>query len=87
MRVYKFVVFPSIVPIGLGVTKRVWINGEAREVPGSVVTILALLADLAVPPQGTLVELNGMALFARDFDRTPVSDGDRVELVRIAAGG
>jgi len=67
--------------------KRVWINGVEREVPDSTGTILALLADLAVPPQGTLVELNGIALFARDFGHTPLSDGDRVELVRIAAGG
>ena len=67
--------------------KHVWINGTSRSVPASTATVVELLAELGVPPQGTLVELNGVALFARDFATTPVGEGDRVELVRIAAGG
>ena len=66
---------------------RIWINGEARDLVDEVRTVADVLAAVGVPAEGTLVELNGTALFPRDFGRTPVVAGDRFELVRIAAGG
>jgi hypothetical protein len=42
---------------------------------------------MGVPLEGTLVEQNGLALYPREFGRTPVAADDRFELVRIAAGG
>ncbi len=61
------------------------INGQHHELP-STVTVEALLAHLGLAGP-VLVELNGLALFERDFPKTGLAEGDRVELVRIAAGG
>ena len=66
---------------------RIWINGEARDLADEVRTVADVLAAVGVPAEGTLVERNGEALFPREFGRTPVVSGDRLELVRIAAGG
>jgi thiamine biosynthesis protein ThiS len=64
-----------------------WINGERREVAGSVGTVAELLEVIGLPAGGTLVEQNGLALFPRDFAVIPVVENDRFEFVRIAAGG
>jgi thiamine biosynthesis protein ThiS len=62
------------------------LNGQPRRIPdGSSVT--ALLASLGFAGQPALVELNGSALFPRDFDRTEFKEGDGVEVIRIVAGG
>lgn len=34
-----------------------------------------------------LVERNGEALFPREFESTLLADGDRVEIIRVVAGG
>ncbi|MGI8603901.1 MAG: sulfur carrier protein ThiS [Verrucomicrobiales bacterium] len=64
----------------------VLINGKTREV-GEGTTLVELLAALGFSHQGLLVEHNGRALFAREFDNTSLKDGDKLELVRVAAGG
>jgi thiamine biosynthesis protein ThiS len=69
------------------VMKKVWINGSVRDFEDGVRVVADALSVLGVPRDGTLVERNGEALFAREYDATPVEDGDRFELVRIAAGG
>jgi sulfur carrier protein len=61
------------------------VNGRPAEIPAQ--TVSGLLEALGLPQSGTLVEQNGVALFPRDFATTPVSEGDRIEVVRIAAGG
>jgi thiamine biosynthesis protein ThiS len=68
-------------------TESISVNGTAQPLKGGVRTVADLLTVLRVPLEGTLVEQNGVALFPRDFGRTPVAAGDRFELVRIAAGG
>lgn len=77
----------EIPAIGRGDMTRVWINGEARDLGDEVRTVADVLAAVGVPAEGTLVERNGEALFPREIGRTPVAAGDRLELVRIAAGG
>ncbi len=67
--------------------KRVWINGEAREFGDEVRVVADVLEAAGAPAAGTLVELNGSALFPREFGKTEVADGDRFELVQVAAGG
>ncbi len=62
------------------------VNGQTAEVPATL-SVSGLLAHLSIPEPGTLVERNGTALFPRDFVSTPVEQGDRFELIRIAAGG
>lgn len=62
------------------------LNGKPRSLPGSS-TVTALLGELGFAGQPVLVELNGAALFPRDFDGTVLRDGDAVEVIRIVAGG
>ena len=69
------------------ILKKVWINGSMRDLEDGVRVVADVLSMLGVPRDGTLVERNGEALFAREYDATLVEDGDRFELVRIAAGG
>jgi thiamine biosynthesis protein ThiS len=64
----------------------VTVNGKPFETPSGA-NVHGLLEALGLPQQGTLVERNGVALFARDFGSTPVAEDDRFEVVRIAAGG
>ena len=62
------------------------LNGQPRTVPaGSTVT--ALLAELGFAGQPVLVELNGSAVFPRDFAVTALGENDAVEVIRIVAGG
>ena len=62
------------------------LNGKSRSVaPGSTVT--GLLEQLGFAGQPVLVELNGTALFPRDFETTTLGEGDQVEVIRIVAGG
>lgn len=67
-------------------TISIQLNGRTTEVPAEL-TVSRLLAHLSLPQEGTLVERNGLALFPREFETTPVEPCDRIELVRIAAGG
>ena len=62
------------------------LNGTPHPVsPGS--TVLTLLQTLGLAEVPVLVEHNTTALFPREFPGTPLSAGDRVEIIRIVAGG
>lgn len=62
------------------------LNGEPREVPAGT-TIPELLAALGLPRQSVLVELNGVALFRADWAAARLAEGDRLEVIRVVAGG
>jgi sulfur carrier protein len=69
---------------------RLLVNGEPRE--HAVDTIAALFRIEAEEtgiesPQGVAIALNGRVLRRRDWDTTPVAEGDRVEIVRAMQGG
>ena len=38
-------------------------------------------------PQGVAIALNGRVLRRRDWERTPIAEGDRIEIVRAMQGG
>lgn len=62
------------------------LNGSPRTLPpGS--TVLSLLQSLGLAAVPVLVEHNTTALFPREFPATPLTPGDRVEIIRIVAGG
>ncbi len=62
------------------------INGEDREF-ASVSTISALLAELGMKPDRVAVELN-RELISRDrWDATPLTEGDKLEIVHFVGGG
>ncbi len=61
------------------------INGEGREVAAA--TVLALLEELGLNPQATVVELNHAIVDRGAYQETALADGDVLELVRIVGGG
>ena len=62
------------------------INGEPRTLEHSA-NVADLIEELALPAPATLVEHNGLALRRDEWTARPLADGDRVELIRIVAGG
>ena len=63
------------------------LNGQPREVPDTVGRVSELIATLDLGGAPVLVELNGEAVFSREFEEHPVRDGDVVEVIRMVAGG
>jgi sulfur carrier protein len=61
------------------------LNGQPHTVPAGT-TIASLLATLGMSGP-VLVEHNGAALFPRDYPATLLAPGDRLEIIRIVAGG
>lgn len=62
------------------------LNGSARPAAAGI-TVLGLLRELGLESVPVLVEWNGTALFPREFDLTVVTEGGRMEIIRIVAGG
>ncbi|MGI8480497.1 MAG: sulfur carrier protein ThiS [Chthoniobacterales bacterium] len=64
----------------------VWLNGERIENCGaSNIAELARCYDLQ--PHAILIEHNGRALRQKEWTQRPLTDGDRIEFVRVVAGG
>lgn len=62
------------------------LNGErvdAREAK----TIAELIDRYQLPPQSILVEHNGLAVHRHEWAQRSIAEGDRVELIRVVAGG
>ena len=62
------------------------LNGEKREIAG-VATIGDLLQQIGLGGKPVVVEQNQRALFPREIQAAPVSDGDVIEIVQVTAGG
>jgi sulfur carrier protein len=62
------------------------LNGRPHELPAPL-SIQGLLDHLGFGKKPVVVELNLRALFPREFEGTMLSEGDRVEIVQITAGG
>ena len=65
---------------------RIQVNGEPRAVPAGQ-PLARLIESLGLPPQAALVEHNGQALFRAEWDRVSLAEGDRLEILRVVAGG
>jgi thiamine biosynthesis protein ThiS len=65
---------------------KISLNGEAVDTREAK-TIAELIECYQLPPQSILVEHNGLAVHRHEWAERPLSEGDRIELVRIAAGG
>jgi thiamine biosynthesis protein ThiS len=63
----------------------VFVNGEKRET--SAGTIAALVELLDLPSQSVLIEHNGLALHRDEWPSRPLKAEDRIEIIRIVAGG
>ena len=61
------------------------INGQDREVAAA--TVLGLLEELGLHPQGTVVERNREIVDREAYRDTRLAAGDVLELVRLVGGG
>ena len=50
-------------------------------------SVRALLLSIGLGEQPVVVELNQQALFPREYNEHTIKDGDRLEIISIAAGG
>ena len=62
------------------------LNGELSEARGAK-TVADLVQAYELPPQGVLIEHNGLALHRREWPSRVLSEGDRIEFIRVVAGG
>ncbi len=65
---------------------RILLNGEQTDSRGAA-TIAELIARFALPSEAVLVEHNGVALHRREWPQKPLTEGDRIEIIRVVAGG
>jgi thiamine biosynthesis protein ThiS len=61
------------------------LNGQDREVQATQVE--ELVAELGLPLAAALVEHNGTALLRSEWAQTNLQNGDRLEIIRMVAGG
>jgi len=62
------------------------LNGSPRLLTAPL-TLAALLESLGLAGKPVVVELNKAVVFPRDYPLTDLSDGARLEVVTLAAGG
>jgi sulfur carrier protein len=65
---------------------KVWINGEPAEINGAA-SVAELAAHYGLPANTVLIEHNTVALHQREWSERKVIEGDRIEFVRVVAGG
>jgi len=61
------------------------LNGSEREVRATQVE--ELVAELGLPLAAALVEHNGTALLRSEWSAAQLHEGDRLEIIRMVAGG
>lgn len=67
---------------------KILLNGKDHEIEGQQqISLPDLLSSLPLGDQPVLVERNGEAILAREIPDITVTDGDRIEIVRMVAGG
>ncbi len=64
----------------------VWLNGENADTRGAR-NVAELAHKYGLQPHTILIEHNGVALHQREWLERPLSESDRVEFIRVVAGG
>lgn len=64
----------------------VFLNGKARQIDREA-GIERLLTDLKLSPKMILVEHNNRALLRTEWSGLTLEHGDRLELIKVVAGG
>jgi sulfur carrier protein len=67
-------------------TIKLEINGELREIP-SVVNVTELLQFLGISESRVALELNRQIIRREEWETTPISHLDHVEIVQFIGGG
>jgi sulfur carrier protein len=65
---------------------RIYLNSEAHEITKAG-TIAELVEELGLPGPTLLIEHNGTALRRDEWVQQALAEDDRLEVMRIAAGG
>ena len=65
---------------------KIAVNGETVDICAAK-TIAELVEGYELPPQSILVEHNGLALHRHEWPGRPLAEGDRIEFIRVVAGG
>lgn len=65
----------------------VQLNGKQVELAEEIVTIRALLASYQLQEKIVVVEQNGEIIDRSHYEKTPIADGDRIEIVHFVGGG
>ena len=65
---------------------KISLNGESIDVPEAK-TVAELVDRYQLPPQSILVEHNGFAVHRHEWAARSLTEGDRVEFIRVVAGG
>jgi thiamine biosynthesis protein ThiS len=62
------------------------LNGEKADARGAA-TVAELVERYQLPPQSVLIEHNGLALHRQEWSQRSLAENDRVEFIRVVAGG
>ncbi|HEV2803657.1 MAG TPA: sulfur carrier protein ThiS [Chthoniobacterales bacterium] len=62
------------------------VNGARADING-LTTVAELARHYGLEPKTVLIEHNAVALRQREWPERKLSEGDRVEFVRVVAGG
>lgn len=65
---------------------KIAVNGESVD-SHEAKTIAQLINQYELPAQSILVEHNGLALHRHEWAERSLAEGDRIELIRVVAGG
>jgi sulfur carrier protein len=65
---------------------KILLNGESIETRDAK-TIAQLIDRYQLPPQSILVEHNGLTVHRHEWAERSLAEGDRIELIRVVAGG
>jgi len=65
---------------------KISLNGETVDACEAK-TIAELIDRYRLPPQSILVEHNGLSLHRREWPERSLAEGDRIEFIRVVAGG
>ncbi len=65
---------------------KISLNGEIVDTRETK-TIAELVERYQLAPQSILVEHNGLALHRREWLERSLTEGDRIEFIRVVAGG
>ena len=65
---------------------KIAVNGESVDARDAK-TIAELIDRYQLPPQSILVEHNGVALHRHEWPERLLAEGDRIEFIRVVAGG
>lgn len=66
---------------------RLVVNGQSRDIAAEGASLTSLIIDLGLDPGMVVAEVNGDIVKRADFPTFPLSDGDKIELVRFVGGG